>query len=466
MTCEQPFGFDVLERMREYAVPGVSVALLTGGRITGQWCFGTRRAGSDGPAAEVVPTTRFQACSISKPVTVFGALRLVQDGELDLDADVNERLRSWSVPANGAWRPRVTLRRIASHSAGLTTSGFPGYPNGAALPTIAQVLAGVAPANSPGVRADLVPGLQFRYSGGGITVLQLMLEEASGAPVDELLDRLVLSPLGMRHSTFAQPLPPELHEQAASGHHGDGSVVAGEWHVYPEQCAAGLWTTPADLLRFAMGVRAADGGEPDAVVRPDLVAQMLTRQVPTSESYTRIGGLDSMGLGLFLRADADGRGSWFGHLGGNEGFNCHLLVHRDTGDGAAIMTNSDECGVNLIVDLLGGLAARHDWPDLVLDPIDPPLRSGLDPFVGSFALPSGARMGIERRGEELHVTIADQPPLTFFATSATELFCQAVDARLSRSDDGVVTLHQGDEEWPCREGAVTSAKGPQPPGIP
>jgi hypothetical protein len=242
--------------------------------------------------------------------------------------------------------------------------------------------------------------------------------------------------------------------------------VAGEWHVYPEQCAAGLWTTPADLLRFAMGIRAADAGEPDAVLGSHLVTQMLTRQVPSSGSTTRIGGLDSMGLGLFLRADADGRGSWFGHLGGNEGYSCHLVVHRDTGDGAAIMTNTDECGVNLIVDLLGDLARRHDWPEFVLDPIDPPLRSRLDPFVGRFTLPSGTGVDIERRGDELHVTIADQPPLTFFATSATELFCQAVDARLSRSDDGFVTLHQGDEQWPCREEAATSTNGPQPPGIP
>ena len=141
----------LLERMAHYAIPGVALALISDSEIAAEAGYGVREAGGDDP---VNSATRFQACSISKPVAVLGMLRLVEQGVLDLDADVNEVLTSWRVPPNASWQPRVTLRQIASHSAGLTVGGFPGYVRGAALPTLRDILTGSAPANTAGIRVD------------------------------------------------------------------------------------------------------------------------------------------------------------------------------------------------------------------------------------------------------------------------------------------------------------------------
>ena len=226
-----------------------------------------KEAGGGDP---VTPVTRFQACSISKPVAVLGMLRLVEQGVVDLDADVNDMLTSWRVPPNASWQPRVTLRQIASHSAGLTVGGFPGYARGAPLPTLTEILTGSAPANTAGIRVDTLPGVEFRYAGGGTMVLQQVLEDATGRPFAELMRELVLEPLGMSRSGYTQPLPDELHGEAATAHGADGMPVEGGWHVYPELAAAGLWTTPGDLARFAIGVQSAAAGDPDALLGPAL----------------------------------------------------------------------------------------------------------------------------------------------------------------------------------------------------
>ena len=144
----------------------------------------------------MTPTTRFQACSISKPIAALGMLRLVDRGILDLDADINESLTSWRVPRNSEWQPVVTLRQLVSHSAGLTTSGFPGYKRSDALPSTVEILNGVHPANTFGVRVDTIPGSQFRYSGGGTLAMQQLLEDVTRTPFPELMQELVLEPQG------------------------------------------------------------------------------------------------------------------------------------------------------------------------------------------------------------------------------------------------------------------------------
>ena len=145
------------ERMAHHAVPGVALALIADSEIANETAYGMKGAGDP-----VTPVTRFQACSISKPVAVLGMLRLVEQGVLDLDADVNDMLTSWRVPPNASWQPRVTLRQIASHSAGLTVGGFPGYAREAPLPTLTEILTGSAPANTAGIRVDTLPSVEFR----------------------------------------------------------------------------------------------------------------------------------------------------------------------------------------------------------------------------------------------------------------------------------------------------------------
>jgi CubicO group peptidase (beta-lactamase class C family) len=250
-------GMNLLERMRFYEVPAVSIAFIDRGKVAWTRAYGYADAGSKRKATA---DTVFQAASISKSVVAAAALRLVQDGKLNLDQNVNEKLGSWTVPDNNYTREqKVTLRRILSHSAGLTVTGFPGYSAGDAIPAISQILNGETPANTPAVRVDAVPGTIWRYSGGGYTVLQLLLTEITGESFPQLTSNLVLRPTGMSHSTFEQNLPIGLRSQAAMGYR-DGKQVEGGFHIYPEMAAAGLWTTPSDLARFAIEIQKAYAG--------------------------------------------------------------------------------------------------------------------------------------------------------------------------------------------------------------
>jgi len=424
--------------MAHYAVPGVALALIADSGIAAEAGYGVKEAAGRDP---VTPATRFQACSISKPVAVLGMLRLVEQGVLDLDADVNEVLTSWRVPPNASWQPRVTLRQIASHSAGLTVHGFPGYTREASLPTLQQILTGSAPANTAGIRVDTLPGVEFRYAGGGTTVLQQVLENLTGRPFAELMRELVLEPLGMSRSGYLQPLPDELRTEAATAHGRDGGPVEGRWHVYPELAAAGLWTTPGDLARFAIAVQRAAAGDPDAILGPTLTTAMLTRHAGPA---VRLGGLDSVGLGLFLG------GPWFGHSGGNEGFRCHLVAHRDAGCGAVVMTNGDR-GHELVAELLDELARDLAWPDWESSeqPKDAPPTVALDAVTAAYELWPGLAIEIAQAGDELDLTLPGQPPIRFLPMSGTDFGSFCVDTTLTFDDEELI-LRQNDGELRAR----------------
>ena len=165
--------------MRTSHVPAVSVAVIHDGAIEWAKGFGVIRTG--GPP--VTPDTLFQAGSISKPVTALEVLRLVQSGRLTLDANVNDYLKTWKVPANGFTQQHaVTLRELLSHTAGVTVHGFGGYESGKPVPTLPEVLDGSPPADSPPIRVDQVPGTAWRYSGGGYVITEQVLEDVTGQP--------------------------------------------------------------------------------------------------------------------------------------------------------------------------------------------------------------------------------------------------------------------------------------------
>ena len=241
--------------------------------------------------------TLFAAGSISKAVTALVALLV-----LDLDRE---------------------LGRLLSHTSGADTEFFPGYERGAPTPSLAEVRAQVA--------FDTASAGSFRYSGGGYVVVQSLLEEAVGQPFAVLARERVLEPLGMLDSTFEQPLPTGLHARAARD----------DWHVYPEAAAAGLWTTPADLARFAAAIQSALAGRPSRI--PRAVAGLMVEpqaELPITDELEAIRGLgvappEAVGLGVFL---ADG-GRRFGHLGGAYGFTSAFDVSAGDGTGAVVMSD-------------------------------------------------------------------------------------------------------------------------------
>jgi CubicO group peptidase (beta-lactamase class C family) len=360
-------------RMRHYGVPAVSVAVIHEGRIAWARAYGMADVESERAAT---PATLFQAASMSKPVAATAALLLVQDGRLELDQDVNAKLTSWKVPASDltATEP-VTLRRLLTHTAGLTVHGFPGYAAGEPVPTTVQVLDGATPANTAAVRVDLVPGSQWRYSGGGMTVMQLLMADVTGTPFPELMRRRVLEPMGMRASTYQQPLPASLATRAATGYGSDGTPLEGRYHTHPEMAAAGLWTTPAELARWIMGVQRSATGGRDPLLRPETAEAMLTP------------GLGGWGLGMGVRGAGDSL--VIRHSGANAGFRGQFVGYVRRGEGAVVMANSDE-GAVLVSEIMAAIAREYGWPDAAAQEIAAVAITpdALGEYAGRYTLPN------------------------------------------------------------------------------
>ena len=274
---------ELSKRMAHYKVPGISIALVDQGELAWAKGYGVMEAGKE---MEVTTETIFQAASISKPVSAIVALHLVEAGLLDLDADVNDVLRSWKVPKSKHTQvrpdgvcPKVTLRGLLAHTAGMTVHGYPGYRSDAQLPTLQQILDGKPPAHSKPVRVGHAPGTDFRYSGGGYLVVQQMIEDVTGRPLAGLAKELIFDKLRMANSMFDSRLPQAYLPQAATAHRKTGEPVPGKWHIYPEQAPASLWSTPSDLARLIVEVLKSYKNESNLILSAEMTRQMLTPQV-------------------------------------------------------------------------------------------------------------------------------------------------------------------------------------------
>jgi len=340
---EMPLRLRLAELMTAYNVPGLSIAVIENYKIVDVKGYGVIAPGSRTP---VTPKTLFQAGSISKPVAATGALWMVERGQLSLDEDVNKKLTTWKVPDNEfTTTEKVTLRRLMSHTAGMTVHGFPGYDVDAPLPTLVQIFNGERPANTEPIRVDTVPGTKWRYSGGGVTVEQQLIMDVNGKPFPAFMRETVLDKIGMSDSSYEQPLPPARARMTAGGTSQDGKAVHGKWHVYPEMAAAGLWTTPTDLAKFAIEIALSKHGKSNRVLSQKMTEEMLT---PV---------MNDVGLGFFLDKDNPGQ---FGHNGADAGFQALLTMNADSGNGVAMMVDSDN-GIEVMDALLPRVAKEYGW---------------------------------------------------------------------------------------------------------
>jgi len=381
--------------MARLKVPGVSVAFYDHGKIA--W---TRTYGYADVATKrrVTPDTRFQAGSISKPVAALAALRLVQEGKLNLDENVNDKLREWKVLENQFTKTeKVTLRRILSHSAGLTVHGFAGYAAGEPVPTMVQVLNGEKPANSDSIRVDVVPGTIWRYSGGGYVVMQLLMTEQTGEAFPALLQHMVLGPAGMTHSTYQQPLPAALLASAAMPYRGTGLEVKGGSHTYPEMTAAGLWTTPSDLDTLAIELEKEYDGTSQKILSQAMLRQMLTHQK------------DDWGLGFELGKDE--KALRFAHGGANEGYRNDWENYMGLRQGVAVMTNSDNGG-EIADEYVRAVAKEYGWPDFqqterTLAKVDPAIYSR---YVGTYEMAQIGKLSVTEKDGKLYLQADELGP--------------------------------------------------------
>ncbi|MFC0250482.1 serine hydrolase domain-containing protein [Massilia consociata] len=388
---------DAMVRLK---VPGVSVAVIHDGKVAWTRSYGVAWTG--GPA--VTPETLFQAASISKPVSAMAALRMVEQGKLDLDAPIETALAGWKLPA-GAGKP--SLRQLLSHTGGMSVSGFPGYAAGKPVPSLVQVLDGTGPANTRAVRVDAAPGSAWRYSGGGYTVFQQAMIDRAGKPFDVLMGELVLGPLGMTDSSYAQPLPAALSAKAARPHDRDGKPFPGGAYTYPEQSAAGLWSTPLDLAKFAIAIQQAAAGRDNGVLSPAMTRTMLA---PVMNDYA---------LGLQIQD----KGKAFGHSGSNMGFKSSLVAFVEGGNGAVILTNGDNGG-ELAAGLMRAIAHEYKWAgnQTVLRPavaLTPEARKAL---VGQYAIAGLGKFHVAERDGQLMIALRPGQWEPLYAESDKLLF--------------------------------------------
>jgi CubicO group peptidase (beta-lactamase class C family) len=405
------------ERMAHFASPGVSIAVIEHGRVAWEHGFGVRTNGQPEP---VGTETLFQAGSVSKPVFALGAMRLVQQGRIALDDDIRRYLTSCQIRSKGSWAPHITLRQLLSHTAGTSVHGFPGYPAAGPWPTLTQILNGEPPANNLPVVVDMIPGLQVKYSGGGTTIAQAAITEVAGRPLPDLMRELIFEPLALENSTYSQPLPTELAARSATAHAWNGVPMPGQWHVYPEMAAAGLWTTAGDLARIGCAfVRTLQGDDSPFGLSREAAAEMLKPQF-----QTHVDGEDFFGLGW----ECAGKGEAFQcrHLGWNEGFVAGLWLYPAVGKGAAIMINSNQ-GWPLRDEIKEAIAREYDWPGSDSGSLVQPLPKSVG---GIYRSEHVVVCEVTTDGTSLMLRIDQQPPLAFVLTESG-LVSNSVEASLN-----------------------------------
>lgn len=340
-------GKKIADRMKDWKVNGVSIAVIDNDTLAWAKVYGLRR-GAD--TESVLDTaTLFQCASIGKIVTTLAALHLVDNKSITLDEDVNNRLVNWKIPTNEFTdKKKVTLRHLLSHSSGLADGyGFKGYAPDEGIPDLLSILNAMRPANNKKrLTIETVPGSIERYSGGGYIIIQQLLEDITRVPFYQFVDSVVFKPFGMMHSTY-NDYPDNAHDNnIAVAHHDNGKAYMFDYKIYPENAATGFWTTATDLARLIIGIQRIEKGQSN-LLNSKLIAEMLTPQI------------NSMGLGVHLKGERAVTGFW--HAGNNEGYTGILMATIPTGQGAVVLTNSNR-GEWLAMEILRSVAKTYDWP--------------------------------------------------------------------------------------------------------
>lgn len=444
--------YSIEDLMDVLSVPGVSIAVIRDFEI--HWAKGYGIADVE-TGARVDNQTLFQAASISKPVAAVAVMRAVQDGMFTLDTDINEVLTSWTLDGEGFTNEHpVTPRSLTSHTSGLGDGfGFPGYDPDGPVPTAVQILEGHELSNVRTLFMERPPYTGEEYSGGGVTLMQQALSDAHGRPFADILREAVLDPIGMQRSTFEQPLDAARDRNAARAHDGEGqSKGPAKWHVYPEQAAAGLWTTSSDLARLLIEMQKSVLGESNRVLSRQSTLEMLT---PV--------GVGNYGIGFAL--SQRGRGWYFSHGGSNWGFRATMVAHRLHGYGLAIMTNGDNGGA-LGAELSRRIEAAYEWDSTL-----PDLPRGYDAvektyidvdvavlarYTGVFEGEGVGRLTITLEDGGLFVEPDGEGKLPVFPETETVFSPSSVPAQLEFTFDATgevdgLIVHQNGQQVPVRK---------------
>lgn len=338
---------NLLERMDFYHVPGVSMAIIRDGEISSTAAVGVLEKGEN---RKVTTDSIFNACSISKFSSAMLALKLVDEGILDLDEEVDSRLKSWEVPENH-WThsKKVTLRRLLCHQSGFVDpeESFGPISKDFGLPENVDLLLGDTPYCPEPIAPTYEPGSAFQYADAGYCVIQQLIEEVTGKRFEQMIQEKVFTPLKMNNSVFLSSSSHEVNGRLASGHNQHGNCIAEKQPVYSCPASAGLWSTPTDLAKMFTELHHTFLGSGKIHYSREMIQEMISPQ----------GCSQWTGLGVFL--DSTGKEIEISSLGWGIGFQCLLVGFPHLGNGAVVMTNAD-LGVHQLKGLIGEIIRSID----------------------------------------------------------------------------------------------------------
>lgn len=359
--------YSITERMKFYKIPSVSIAVINNGKIEWAKSYGYADVQTKRPATT---GTLYQAASLSKSLTGLAIMKLVQNRKLSLTTDIRNYFKTWIFPDNELSKGKtITLKNLLSHTAGLNVHGFIGYTVYEQIPTINQILNGEKPANHEAVKPTYPVSTHFEYSGGGYTVIRKILDDTISPNYDSLMQALILKPLKMSNSTFSQPLSLRF-KNYAFGCDKDMKTLKGNYYIYPEQAAGGLWTTATDMAKFILTIQAGVKGASNSLITTPNCREMLT---PVLNNY-------ALGFGVIEK----GGENYFWHEGESFGYNAMYYGGFTNSKGVVILTNAyPENGKPFIQELLNSVAVAYNWKDFY-NPVKKKLIAVPDAILSSY----------------------------------------------------------------------------------
>lgn len=413
------------DRMKFYHANGVSIAVIKDYKIEWAKAYGWADSAEQKP---LTTTTLFQAGSNSKSLNAVGVLKLVQEGKLNLDSDINNYLKTWKFPYDSLSKgEKITIANLLSHTAGLTIHGFPGYEIGDTIPTLVQILDGQKPANSKAVRSMYEPSLKYEYSGGGTTISQLIIQDVTGQPYDKYMWENVLKPLGMNYSSYTQPPSADKQNLLATGYYNNGKEVKGKYHIYPEQAAAGLWTNPTDLANYVIETQLSLIGKSHKVLNKELTALRLTPYIDSLSAF-----------GVFVMNKKGVK--YFRHGGVDEGFVSQYIGTFEGGNGVVVMTNTYNTA--LFDEIINSVATIYNWKNYYSPVIKKEVvlpDSLIEAYIGKYEF-QGDTLSIVKKTDGFYLYVGNETRWKIHYTDDTHFFIveQQVDLNFVTNDKKVI----------------------------
>jgi CubicO group peptidase (beta-lactamase class C family) len=347
--------------MTAQGIPGMSVAVVENYKLSWAAGFGMSNLAK---GTKVTPATLFQAASVSEAISAIAMMIAFERKGIPIDSSYERVLESMPLhPASEAWRLQnpyptpVTLRMLLSHIGGTNDFRYPGYRLGEPIPTMYQELAGLPPANTPKTEVVRAPGMTWVSSPAGFTMLQALIEDLYGRPFAAVMHDLLLGPLGLTDSSFAQPEPANLVARTAVPYVTDGTPLPDGPRVFNSEASSGLVTSATSLAKIFISFQRALASSPSTgdPIPPELAKAMIVRQpgvtadgqcLPTTEA--NLAACKSpQGLGFDTNLnqyfqhlpDNQPTGSWFGQRGFNSGYLTYALGSKTGGNAVVVMIN-------------------------------------------------------------------------------------------------------------------------------